>query len=573
MASIIQLRGGTAAEATAANPILREREFGIETDTGQYKIGNGVDPWNTLPYGGTTGPSGGPVPTGGSAGQIIVKLDATDYNVGWQDINSLDIDADTFGGEASTWYRPKFSKIVNTNNGMYYSINFLTEDKRIFAQQGNSATTNRSTGLVPYTSKQNLTEVFFAEVDPSATLQDAWSTGGTTYYLFDNNELWGVGDNDAGQLGTGTTTDQDIPVLVSSDVSRVWVAQNVGYAHNFTHIFFEKTDGNIWGLGRSANNDLGMGVVATNSTPVAITYFSANSVEEMYAFGGYDGISFATTTDGNIHACGANHNGALGANTTTTNLSWTDVTANWGGATTGAAGAIEVLNGHVIDNNGSASYSKNFVVMLREGGNVYTCGNNDFGQIGDNSTTDISVPKLVTGLPNNISQLISFGGGYWTSVYVLMDDGDLWRWGYNGNGQLGLGSTTATLVPTHLGDATDTNVARILTSNLNNVNTDSYCINSYIKYTDGSFASAGDGANYKGLRQASLSDSNVYASSNLPIGTIEVLTGGSSDGASWCVALTEDGKVYAWGSQGNYTVHPESSRGGDFGNPILCPMS
>jgi len=46
----IQLRGGTAAEAQAANPVLAAREIAVETDTGLCKIGDGVTPWNALPY-------------------------------------------------------------------------------------------------------------------------------------------------------------------------------------------------------------------------------------------------------------------------------------------------------------------------------------------------------------------------------------------------------------------------------------------------------------------------------------------------------------------------------------------
>lgn len=50
MSVTIQLRGGTAADWTLANPILASREIGIETDTDLYKIGNGIDSWNDLPY-------------------------------------------------------------------------------------------------------------------------------------------------------------------------------------------------------------------------------------------------------------------------------------------------------------------------------------------------------------------------------------------------------------------------------------------------------------------------------------------------------------------------------------------
>ena len=50
MAIRVQIRGGTAAEWTAANPILAHREFAIETDTNKLKVGNGSSNWAALPY-------------------------------------------------------------------------------------------------------------------------------------------------------------------------------------------------------------------------------------------------------------------------------------------------------------------------------------------------------------------------------------------------------------------------------------------------------------------------------------------------------------------------------------------
>jgi hypothetical protein len=47
---LIKLRRDTAANWTAANPILSSGEPGVETDTGKLKIGNGSTSWNTLPY-------------------------------------------------------------------------------------------------------------------------------------------------------------------------------------------------------------------------------------------------------------------------------------------------------------------------------------------------------------------------------------------------------------------------------------------------------------------------------------------------------------------------------------------
>lgn len=47
-----RLRGGTAGEWAAANPVLLAREPGVETDTGAIKYGDGTTPWNNLPYSG-----------------------------------------------------------------------------------------------------------------------------------------------------------------------------------------------------------------------------------------------------------------------------------------------------------------------------------------------------------------------------------------------------------------------------------------------------------------------------------------------------------------------------------------
>ena len=45
MAVILQLRRGTAAQWTSANPVLAQGEMGVETDTLKIKIGNGSTVW------------------------------------------------------------------------------------------------------------------------------------------------------------------------------------------------------------------------------------------------------------------------------------------------------------------------------------------------------------------------------------------------------------------------------------------------------------------------------------------------------------------------------------------------
>jgi hypothetical protein len=50
MATVIQIRRGTAAQWTATNPILADGEFALEKDTQKLKIGDGTTAWNSLPY-------------------------------------------------------------------------------------------------------------------------------------------------------------------------------------------------------------------------------------------------------------------------------------------------------------------------------------------------------------------------------------------------------------------------------------------------------------------------------------------------------------------------------------------
>lgn len=51
-------RKDTAENWISINPILADGEFGIESVSRQFKIGDGVTAWNALQYGGLQGPPG-----------------------------------------------------------------------------------------------------------------------------------------------------------------------------------------------------------------------------------------------------------------------------------------------------------------------------------------------------------------------------------------------------------------------------------------------------------------------------------------------------------------------------------
>jgi hypothetical protein len=50
MAVTIQLRRGISTQWAISNPVLAQGEMAVETDTQNFKIGDGVTAWNSLSY-------------------------------------------------------------------------------------------------------------------------------------------------------------------------------------------------------------------------------------------------------------------------------------------------------------------------------------------------------------------------------------------------------------------------------------------------------------------------------------------------------------------------------------------
>jgi hypothetical protein len=89
----LQFRRGTALEWSTENPTLAVGEMGIEIDTKLFKIGDGNTAWNSLSYGGLRGARGQGFPAGGTAGQVLSKINSDDYNIDWVDQAIVDLGA------------------------------------------------------------------------------------------------------------------------------------------------------------------------------------------------------------------------------------------------------------------------------------------------------------------------------------------------------------------------------------------------------------------------------------------------------------------------------------------------
>jgi len=130
--------------------------------------------------------------------------------------------------------------------------------------------------------------------------------------------------------------------------------------------------------------------------------------------------------DGSLWAWGGNANGRLGDGTTTTRFD-----------------PVPIMPGtkwvYVSAWNHSAA--------IRDDGTLWTWGLNQFGQLG-NGAANTAV--------NNIP--VQVGGDSWHSVAAgirytmgIRADGSLWAWGNNQFGQLGDGTTTSSFVPVRVG--------------------------------------------------------------------------------------------------------------------------
>jgi alpha-tubulin suppressor-like RCC1 family protein len=78
-------------------------------------------------------------------------------------------------------------------------------------------------------------------------------------------------------------------------------------------------------------------------------------------------------------------------------------------------------------------------------GGAYCWGYNAFGQLGDGTTTDHSTPMPVS-LPTGVSGFVTMSAGT-NYTCAATASGDLYCWGYNGQGQFGNGTTTSSSVP------------------------------------------------------------------------------------------------------------------------------
>ncbi len=85
-------------------------------------------------------------------------------------------------------------------------------------------------------------------------------------------------------------------------------------------------------------------------------------------------------------------------------------------------------------------------IAKKNDGTLWSWGWNIDGELGDGTNTDQNTPLPIS--TNNIWQFISVGTGH---TQVIKSDGTLWAWGYNASGELGDGTNVNKNIPTQIG--------------------------------------------------------------------------------------------------------------------------
>ena len=77
--------------------------------------------------------------------------------------------------------------------------------------------------------------------------------------------------------------------------------------------------------------------------------------------------------------------------------------------------------------------------------NLWACGANGYGQLGDGTSTDRSTPVQISRINN--AQSVAAGDFH---SLMIKKDGTVWAWGSNDNGQLGDGASTDHSAPVNI---------------------------------------------------------------------------------------------------------------------------
>lgn len=234
--------------------------------------------------------------------------------------------------------------------------------------------------------------------------------------LKSNGSVWSWGNNMMGQLGVGSTTDELSPRAVSATFGTLSSATAV--AAGETHSMALKSNTTMVAWGNYTSGQLGNSTItAIQATPVSVVDSSETAISNATAISAGSDHSVAIV-GGTVYTWGDNFYGQLGSST------------NVGTHTANSIPTAVAITGSPTIT--AVAAGSDFTLALDSSGNVWAWGHNNYGQLGNSSTTNSSTPVQVTSLSN----VTAIAAG-WGHALAVKNDGTVWAWGWNFSGQLG----------------------------------------------------------------------------------------------------------------------------------------
>ncbi|KAG9491404.1 hypothetical protein GDO78_000091 [Eleutherodactylus coqui] len=173
-------------------------------------------------------------------------------------------------------------------------------------------------------------------------------------------------------------------------------------------------------MGTNSSGCLGTGDAQSIIDPRCVSVLSGKKIESLSCGSGPHVVII--TSDGEVYSWGHNAYSQLGNGSTNQALIPCQVSTN-------------LVNKKVV----SVACGSHHSMVSTSDGELYAWGYNNSGQVGSGSTANQPIPRRVTScLQNKI--VVGIACGQMSSM-AIVDNGEVYAWGYNGNGQLGLGSS------------------------------------------------------------------------------------------------------------------------------------
>jgi len=264
-----------------------------------------------------------------------------------------------------------------------------------------------------------------------------------------------------------------IPTPIAEQVTKAFV---FGGAGNEALIMLQ--NGDVYGLGFNGNGCLGVGDGSSTLEPKKIDCLCQKEIADIaYGMGPH---VLVVTGDGELFSWGHGGYGQLGHNDgdkskpTLVQMpkkvkqvacgSYHSLATtvdgelySWGSNNCGQLGlgpnnqpTPRRIGGYLVSSNKKVIYvacGQSFSVALTEDGELYSWGYNGNGQLGLGNSSNQQNPARIIGLGSKFIKKIACGMAH---VLALSDAGTLYTWGANSYGQLGIGSTLAVGVPTEV---------------------------------------------------------------------------------------------------------------------------